>query len=179
MYQISDILTKPPTRGEGAPKIGAPGVGGRDAPEKQHRAANDSFRRGSGRPQTASKTVMPDSSDRREPPAEQLFLTLRGAAALLKVHPNTVRAHAVRGLLPAAKVGRDWRFLEADLVAWIRGRYSKSARVQLSADQKEAIWHSGNVQEFITSSSQALTERSLDALLERPTGKRPRNITID
>jgi excisionase family DNA binding protein len=122
--------------------------------------------------------AMPDSPDSREPAAEQIFLTLRGAAALLKVHPNTVRVLAVRGLLPAAKVGRDWRFVEADLVAWIRSSYSRRARMQPGALEREAIWHSGNVQEFTTSSSRHLTERSLDELLERPTGRRPRNITI-
>jgi excisionase family DNA binding protein len=108
-----------------------------------------------------------------------IFLSLAGAAALLKVHPNTVRARVREGRMPGAKVGRDWRFLEADLVAWMRLQYSDSARMQLSADQKEALWHSGNVQEFTTSSSQHLTERSLDALLERPTGKRPRRRTTD
>ena len=105
------------------------------------------------------------------------ILTLRGAACLLGVHPNTVRTHAREGRLPAAKVGRDWRFLEADLVAWLRSAYPARARVQLGADRKEAIWHSGNVQEFTMSSSQRLTERSLDALLERPTGKRPKRRT--
>ena len=84
----------------------------------------------------------------------------------MNVHPNTVRAHAIRGTIPSAKVGRDWRFLEADLVAWMRLQYPEASRVQLSAYQEETIWHSGNVQEFITSSSQALTERSLNALLE-------------
>jgi excisionase family DNA binding protein len=108
---------------------------------------------------------------------EHGVLTLRGAAAFLKVHPNTVRTQARRGLLPGAKVGRDWRFLEADLVTWLRLRYPDRARVQLSADQQEATWHSTDVQEFITSSSQHRTEAQLDILLRRPTGKRQRNIT--
>jgi excisionase family DNA binding protein len=103
-------------------------------------------------------------------------LTLRGASCLLGLHPNTVRAQVRRGIIPGAKIGRSWRFLEADLVAWIRARYPDSVRMQLSALDKEALWHSGNVQEFITSSSQHRTERSLDALLERPIGRRPKNI---
>ena len=106
-----------------------------------------------------------------------MMLSLREAAVFLGVHPNTVRSQVTHGLLPGAKVGRDWRFLESDLVAWIRSRYPEAARVQLSALEREAIWHSGNVQEFTTSSSQALTERSLDALLERPTGGRRRSTT--
>ena len=56
------------------------------------------------------------------------FLTLKQAADLLKVHPNTVRTHALRGTIPAAKVGRDWRFLEEDLVSWVRNRYPEKLR---------------------------------------------------
>jgi excisionase family DNA binding protein len=97
------------------------------------------------------------------PPA---LLSLRAAASFLGVHPNTVRAHVNRGRLPGTKVGRHWRFIETDLVAWIRQGYSEAARMRLGAREREAPWRAGNVQEFITSSSQALTERSLDALLE-------------
>lgn len=99
------------------------------------------------------------------PPA---VLTLRGAADLLKVHPNTVRTQARRRLIPATKVGRDWRFLEADLIAWIRSAYSDRAGTQPGAEEMDAIWHSGNLQPFTMPSSQALVERSLDALLARP-----------
>jgi excisionase family DNA binding protein len=106
-------------------------------------------------------------------------MSLQQAARFLGLHPNSVRKHARSGSLPAAKNGRDWRFIEDDLVAWMPERYSGRAWVQLSADHKEAAWHSGTVQENITSNSQRLTERSLDALLERPTGKRRKNITTD
>ncbi|QDX25262.1 helix-turn-helix domain-containing protein [Sphingomonas suaedae] len=106
------------------------------------------------------------------------LLTLKEAAAFLRVHPNTMRSYAVRGVVPASKFRREWRFLDDDLVAAIRAGYPGSARMQLSADDKEAEpWHSGNVQAFTTSSSQHLTERALDDLLARPTGRRPRNIT--
>jgi excisionase family DNA binding protein len=84
---------------------------------------------------------------RRSDEMANTFVNLAEAAALLKVHPNTVRARVREGRMPGAKVGRDWRFLEADLVAWMRLQYPDSARMQLSADQKEALWHSGNVQE--------------------------------
>ncbi|WP_443971472.1 helix-turn-helix domain-containing protein [Sphingobium sp. CR28] len=102
--------------------------------------------------------------------AVQRVLTIREAAHLLKVHPNTLRNLLAEGSIPAARIGRQWRFLEGELVAWIRSGYSAPARMQSSAPTKEALWHSGNVQENTTSSSQHLTERSLDALLERPTG---------
>ena len=105
-------------------------------------------------------------------------LNVRQAATLLGVHPNSLRNYAKAGTVPAAKIGRGWRFLEADLVAWLRERYSGSARMQLSADHEEATtWHSGNVQVSTISTSQPRTEHELDALLERPTGKRRENTT--
>jgi excisionase family DNA binding protein len=82
------------------------------------------------------------------------LLTLREAGALLGLHPNTIRSQVGRGIIPGTKVGRCWRFLEADLVAWIRSGYSEAARVQLSALEREAIWHSTDVQASITSNSQ-------------------------
>jgi excisionase family DNA binding protein len=110
--------------------------------------------------------------------ASPRLMTLRQAAAFIGVHPNSLRTYVRTGLVPATKIGRDWRFIEADLVDWIRARYPEPARMQPSADRKEASsWHSGNVQAYITSNSQHLTERALDGLLARPTGKRPKNIT--
>jgi excisionase family DNA binding protein len=99
-------------------------------------------------------------------------LTLRGAAAFLKVHPNTVRTHARRRLIPATKVGRDWRFLEADLVAWIRSAYPEGEGARTGAAKSGAIWSYAGL--FAMPGSQSLVERSLDALLERPMGRKPK-----
>ncbi len=64
------------------------------------------------------------------------ILKVREAAALLGIHPNSLRALARAARVPATKVGRDWRFIEADLVGWIRSRYPDPARMQPSADRK-------------------------------------------
>jgi excisionase family DNA binding protein len=97
-------------------------------------------------------------------------LTLRGAAAFLKVHPNTVRSQAKKRLIPATKVGRDWRFLEADLVAWIRSDYPEGVRAQPGRVRDDVPWITKGV--IAVPSSQDLVERSLDALLERRDGRR-------
>ena len=97
-------------------------------------------------------------------------LTLRGAAAFLKVHPNTVRSQAKKRLIPATKVGRDWRFLEADLVEWFRSAYPEGARGQPGRDRDDVPWIAKDL--VTVPSSQALVERSLDALLERQAGRR-------
>ncbi|MBT0667291.1 helix-turn-helix domain-containing protein [Novosphingobium profundi] len=111
------------------------------------------------------------------PPDHGALLNLKQAADFIGVHPNTLRSYVREGIIRGAKLGRDWRFQQADLVADVQARYSAPARMRLSADRKEAQWHSGSVQTYTTSNSQHRTERSLDILLERPTGKRPRNTT--
>lgn len=48
------------------------------------------------------------------------------AAAFVGIHPVTLRAHAKDGVVPAGKFGDDWRFVEEDLLQYIRGQYSSS-----------------------------------------------------
>ena len=43
------------------------------------------------------------------------FLNPTQAAKILGIAPDTVRAYARNGLVPARKIGKHWRFLEADL----------------------------------------------------------------
>lgn len=45
-------------------------------------------------------------------------LGLVEAAALLRVHKNTLAARARARIIPGAKIGKEWAFLEADLVAY-------------------------------------------------------------
>jgi len=47
------------------------------------------------------------------------ILTLPEVAHLLKVAEKTVYSMAQKGLLPAFKVGGQWRFKRADLDQWI------------------------------------------------------------
>ncbi len=49
-----------------------------------------------------------------------LVLTTEEAAEFLKLTPFTVRDYARRGIMPARKVGKGWRFYKPDLVAWLR-----------------------------------------------------------
>ena len=52
-------------------------------------------------------------------------LTLPQAAAFLKIHPEELRQRAKAGLIPGAKVGRAWVFLQDDLAAYLRSLYSR------------------------------------------------------
>ena len=46
-------------------------------------------------------------------------LTAKEAAAYLKLSVETVKAKARAGQMPAAKIGREWRFSQRQLLAWI------------------------------------------------------------
>jgi hypothetical protein len=50
-------------------------------------------------------------------------LDLNEAATFLHMHPEEVRTRAKRGLIPGAKTGRRWVFLEIDLVEFVRSLY--------------------------------------------------------
>jgi len=56
-------------------------------------------------------------------------LTAEEAADLLRVSTKTVLTLARDGLLPGTKVGRAWRFLRTDLVAYVHdgGRQDQRA----------------------------------------------------
>ena len=49
------------------------------------------------------------------------------AAAFLHMNAEELRARAKRGIIPGAKIGRRWVFLEDDLVELIRSKYPASA----------------------------------------------------
>lgn len=54
-----------------------------------------------------------------------ITLTLLEAARFLKVHPEELRRRAKSGLIPGAKVGRAWVFLQDDLADYLRSLYSR------------------------------------------------------
>ena len=47
------------------------------------------------------------------------ILTAKEAAEYLKLSVETVKAKAREGLMPAAKIGREWRFSRRQLLEWI------------------------------------------------------------
>ena len=68
-------------------------------------------------------------------------LDLSEAAGLLHMHPEVVRGRAKRGLIPGAKVGRRWVFIEADLAEFIRSLYSVRRRALQVTTSQEDICH--------------------------------------
>jgi hypothetical protein len=68
-------------------------------------------------------------------------LDLQEAGEFLRIHPEEVRSRAKRGLIPGAKTGRRWVFLEADLAAYIRSLYSQPRQALQVTSEKELICH--------------------------------------
>ena len=55
-------------------------------------------------------------------------LDLAAAAEFLGLHPTTLQARAKAGEVPGAKIGKEWRFLDLDLVEYLRAHYSSNIR---------------------------------------------------
>ena len=47
------------------------------------------------------------------------ILTIQEAAAILKINKHTAYRYAKEGIVPAIRVGRNWRFLEEGLEEWL------------------------------------------------------------
>lgn len=55
-------------------------------------------------------------------------LTLTEAAAYLRVPEATLQSLAAENMVPARKVGKEWRFLTAALQDWLRGDFEQRER---------------------------------------------------
>ncbi len=62
--------------------------------------------------------------------SEREILTVEQAAELLQVRPKTCRSLAARGVIPAFKLGKVWRFTRQDLEAWASAQGAANVRSQ-------------------------------------------------
>jgi len=94
-------------------------------------------------------------------------LTLDEAAQFLKIHPEELRRRAKAGIIPGAKVGKCWVFVEDDLVAYLRSLYATPRQALQVGHGEKQLCHSVNVvrRGGLVSPHQAASE--LDALLQR------------
>ena len=68
-------------------------------------------------------------------------LNLKQAAEFLGLNAETTRRRAANGVIPGAKIGKTWMFLEVDLVTYMRSLYPSSASQGVS-HRRTDIWHS-------------------------------------
>lgn len=97
-------------------------------------------------------------------------LNLVQAGDFLKMHPEEVRKRVKQGLLPGAKIGRAWVFLEDDLANFIRANYSDPRQaLEVILRKENQSCHSSNAVLPGGSASRRHQESSLDALLKQQT----------
>ncbi len=66
-------------------------------------------------------------------------LDLIEAAQFLRMSPAVLRQKAKRGIIPGAKPGKRWVFLERELAAYLRSLYSVSGQAPLSDCTPEEV----------------------------------------
>lgn len=71
---------------------------------------------------TESQNISSDLST-----SQNVTLDLKQAARLLRMHPVTLMKKARSGEIPGAKVGKQWVFIQVDLLEYIRAQYSSRA----------------------------------------------------
>jgi len=71
-------------------------------------------------------------------------LLLIEAAAFLKMHPEELRRRAKLGVIPGAKAGRAWVFIEDDLADYIRSLYASPRQALQVTLRKEMECHFAN-----------------------------------
>jgi excisionase family DNA binding protein len=67
-------------------------------------------------------------------------LNIEQAAQFLGAHRETIRRMAVSGQVPAVKIGRSWRFIEEDLVLYMRSRYAGRVTSQGAVIRSKQQW---------------------------------------
>ena len=75
-------------------------------------------------------------------PSRYRILSVLEAAKYLGIHKETMRRLAAGGDVPAAKIGRSWRFIEQDLATHVQSLYSSSASQSVVPNGSKEIWHS-------------------------------------
>lgn len=78
-------------------------------------------------------------------------LTLEELAAFLKVSETTAYALVRGGELPGRKVGREWRFLKARVVAWLMqaGQEEQMTQGTVQRDEQGGGYKQENGQEYV------------------------------
>ncbi|MHB1933660.1 MAG: helix-turn-helix domain-containing protein [Leptospirillum sp.] len=99
-------------------------------------------------------------------------LTLAQAAQFLQAHPDWVRKEAKAGRIPGRKMGHIWRFLEEDLVVFIRSGYADHRQAPMV---EVSNWQSSNEEKRGGFLSPPHKESALDIRLKQKTSNRPRN----
>ena len=67
-------------------------------------------------------------------------LNIDEAAKFLGAHKETIRRMVVIGDIPGVKVGRSWRFIQDDLVIYMRSKYARIVTSQGAVLRSNEQW---------------------------------------
>jgi len=62
------------------------------------------------------------------------------ASQFLGAHKETIRRRVACGEIPAVKIGKGWRFIEHDLVLYMRSQYSTCVTSQGAINRSNEQW---------------------------------------
>ena len=112
-------------------------------------------------------------------PARLRTLDLPEAAHFLRLSPATLRQKAKLGLIPGAKPGKRWVFLESELAQYLRSLYALPGQAPLSDCTPKEVesCHSTNAANSGGCVSSPLTDAEYADQLGLQTVRQPRNIT--
>ncbi|MFC7289673.1 helix-turn-helix domain-containing protein [Herminiimonas glaciei] len=102
---------------------------------------------------------------------------LKEAASFLKLHFEEVRRRAKAGIIPGAKVGKRWGFIEDDLADYMRSLYAQPRQALQVGHKEENLCHSQNAVRRGGLASPQQMASELDALLEQKTRLKRKNYT--
>lgn len=104
-------------------------------------------------------------------------LNLEEAAQFLKLHPEEVRRRAKAGIIPGAKLGKRWVFIEEDLAAYMRSLYAPPRQALQVGHGEKQLCHSLNAVKRGGFDSLHQAASALDALLQQKIKPKPKNST--
>ena len=110
------------------------------------------------------------------------ILTLPEAAIFLKIKQSTLEKMAREHRIPAKKVGRQWRFLQAKLEAWLSDDYDNHALQAIGTEKQEAIKCQLKKEEKKGCSGSISTRQTASEyakVVALPTGNKRKNSTIN
>ena len=95
---------------------------------------------------------------------------LHEAGRFLRLHPEELRRRVKAGLVPGAKAGKRWVFLDEDLVAYLRSLYpARRQALQVTLRKEVEHCHFADVVQSGGSISSPQLENEYDDLLELTT----------
>ena len=91
-------------------------------------------------------------------------LNIIQAAAFLGAHKETIRRRFTCGEIPAVKIGKGWRFIEHDLVLYMRSQYSNVVTSQGAINRSKEQWRFIKGKQFGGSASPTMDKEYSEAL---------------